>query len=199
MGIKKFSDLKERLLPGEFIEQGRFIYLKDISVAQLIELKKKVITEPEEIMTCSPVNLISLEESAKRYAESRNSSASFDLGIFENGTNDLTGKISCIDFNPRNGAAEIGYFVIPEFRNKKYASEAMGLMLKLLFQCKDVNKITAQTGSFNHSSIKILYKYKFNLDGKLRQHHNINDEYFDEYLFSILKHEYTLREIENEI
>ena len=119
-----------------------------------------------------------------------------DFAICEKRTNILTGKISCIDFNPGNGAAEIGYFVIPEFRNKSYASEAMGLILKALFQCKDVNKVTAQTGSFNYGSIKILYKFKFKLDGKLRQHHKINDEYFDEFLFSILKHEYESADIE---
>ena len=196
MRIKKFSDLKEHSISEDIIEQGKLIYLKNISVAQLVEIKKWIITEPEEIMTCRPVKVISLEESAKRYTESGNSSVSFDLAICENLTNKLTGKISCIDFNPGNGAAEIGYFVIPEFRKKRYASEAMELMLNLLFQCEDVNKVTAQTGSFNYGSIKILYKFKFKLDGKLRQHHKINDEYFDEFLFSILKHEYESADIE---
>lgn len=199
MRIKKYSDLKDLIFSGAIIEDGGRIYLKDISVEQLIEVKKRIITEPEEIMTCRPVDIITLEESFKKYTESRNSSVSFDSGIFENGTNDLTGKISCIDFNPRNGAAEIGYYVIPEFRNKRYATEAIELMLKLLFQCEDVKKITAQTGSFNHGSVKILNKLKFHLDGKLRMHHKLNDEYFDENLFSILKHEYTLKEIENKI
>lgn len=193
MGIKKFSDIKDLLFSGNIIENGELIYLKDISVEQLIEIKKRIITEPEEIMTCRPVSLITLEESSKKYAGSRNSAVSFDLGIFENRTDNLTGKISCIDFNPGNGAAEIGYFVIPEYRNKRYASEALELMLKLLFQCEEINKVTAQTGSFNNGSVKILNNLKFHLDGKLRRHHKLNDEYFDEYLFSILKNEYTLR------
>lgn len=41
MRIKKYSDLKELLFSGAIIENGRRIYLKDISVEQLIDIKKK--------------------------------------------------------------------------------------------------------------------------------------------------------------
>lgn len=71
-------------------------------------------------------------------------------------------------------------------------------MLKLLFQCEEINKVTAQTGSFNHGSVKILNRFKFHLDGKLRRHHKLNDEYFDEYLFGILKNEFTILKSKNE-
>lgn len=55
------------------------------------------------------------------------------------------------------------------------------------------------SGSFNHGSVKILNRFNFYPDGKLRRHHKLNDEYFDEYLFSILKNEYTILKNKNEI
>jgi hypothetical protein len=70
MRIKKYSDLKDLIFSGAIIEDGGRIYLKDISVDQLIEVKKRIITEPEEIMTCRPVSIITLEESFKKYTES---------------------------------------------------------------------------------------------------------------------------------
>lgn len=41
MRIKKYSDLKDLIFSGAIIEDGGRIYLKDISVEQLIDIKKK--------------------------------------------------------------------------------------------------------------------------------------------------------------
>lgn len=43
MSLKKFSDLKNLLISGAIIENGKRINLKDISVEQLIEIKKRII------------------------------------------------------------------------------------------------------------------------------------------------------------
>lgn len=183
---KVFSDIKTK----SFILSGEKIYLRDVSVDHLMELKEWITIEPEEMMTCRPVVKKSKEDNLKSYEESIKRLTSHDFGIYEINTNLLAGKVSCFDFNFRNCSAEIGYFLIPEFRNKGYTKEALKLMLKLLFEFEDVNKLYAQTGSFNLASIKLLESLNFKLDAKLREHHKYNEVYYDDYIYSILKSEF---------
>ncbi|WP_115840406.1 GNAT family N-acetyltransferase [Gottschalkia purinilytica] len=54
----------------------------------------------------------------------------------------------------------------------------------------NINKITAQVGSFNIESNMLLKSLGFRLDGVLREHHDLDGKLYDDYVYSLLKREY---------
>ena len=64
------------------------------------------------------------------------------------------------------------------------------MLLKHLFEELEINKIMAQTGEYNDASIALLKKLGFKQDGRLRQHHELDGEMYDDLLFSILAEEF---------
>ncbi len=103
---------------------------------------------------------------------------------------ELVGKVSFNDYNPRNRSMELGYYMIPRFRKYGYMREALTSLLNILFKNMELNKIYAQTGSFNIESIELLEKMGFKRDGILRNHHELNEKFYDDYIFSILNNEW---------
>ena len=74
-----------------------------------------------------------------------------------------------------------------EFRNNGFMKEAVNLLSKFLFEEVKLNKIMAQTGSFNDESNYLLKSCGFKLDGCLREHHELDGILYDDNIYSILK------------
>lgn len=102
------------------------------------------------------------------------------------------GKITLFDFNHRNHSAEFGYY----FPNNNRAQGLGSIMLDKFIETSfkddelDLNKIYATTASNNIPSIKLLEKFDFKLDGRLRQHYWINEQRYNQLIYSILKSEW---------
>ncbi|MCB2299260.1 GNAT family N-acetyltransferase [Clostridium tagluense] len=147
-----------------------------------------------EQYTCRPLNL---PQSFDEYAHKTLKSISDEkqktyILIKTEDENKPLGKITLFDFNSRNHSAEFGYY-IPS-RNRK-----MGLGIILLAQFIEksftdselnLNKIYATTSSNNIPSIKLLEKLDFKLDGRLREHYWINEDKYDQLIYSMLKCEF---------
>jgi len=101
------------------------------------------------------------------------------------------GKIQLFDYNPRNHSAEFGYYLPEHNRNKGIGSIILAQFIKLSFEDSDynLNKLYATTASNNIPSIKLLEKFGFRLDGKLREHYWINGNKYDQCVYSMLKSE----------
>ncbi|MFW5669658.1 MAG: GNAT family N-acetyltransferase, partial [Acetivibrio ethanolgignens] len=54
------------------------------------------------------------------------------------------------------------------------------------------NKIYAQTCELNTRSRNLLEKCGFCVDARLRQHHEYNSFFYDDYIYSILRDDYML-------
>jgi RimJ/RimL family protein N-acetyltransferase len=59
---------------------------------------------------------------------------------------------------PEDGKAEIGYSIVPEYRNQGYATEAALYLIHWALQQREIKVVTAQCLSDNLSSIKVLEK-----------------------------------------
>lgn len=53
-------------------------------------------------------------------------------------------------------AAEIGYRIMPEYRNRKYAGDAVCLLTAYLHEHEQIPKITAKTRTDNEWSVRVL-------------------------------------------
>lgn len=121
----------------------------------------------------------------EKYAEMIFSEDTAKYGIYLDF--DLIGEIHLFDYNPRNNCAELGYYFIPEYRGKGYAEEALNTLLELIFDKTPINKLFANTGSFNEKSCALLTKCGFSRDGILREHHELNGKLYDDYSFTMLR------------
>jgi ribosomal-protein-alanine N-acetyltransferase len=59
---------------------------------------------------------------------------------------------------PRDGIAEIGYTIVPEYRNQGYATEATLYLIHWALQQREIRRVTAQCLNDNTGSIKVLEK-----------------------------------------
>lgn len=103
------------------------------------------------------------------------------------------GKITLFDFNSRNHSAEFGYYMPEKNRGKGIGSIMLCKFIYVCFNDKqlNLNKIYATTSSSNHISIKLLEKFKFKLEGRLREHYWINDERYDQLVYSMLRNDHS--------
>ncbi|WBW94717.1 GNAT family N-acetyltransferase [Oceanirhabdus sp. W0125-5] len=106
--------------------------------------------------------------------------------------NNPLGKIALFDFNPRNHSAEFGYYIPSSNRGQGLGVIMLSLFIQEIFTDDklNLNKIYATTSSNNIPSIKILEKFSFTLDGRLREHYWIKEEKYDQLNYSILKREW---------
>ena len=136
-------------------------------------------------LTCRPVQRMSLEERIRRFEEKV--PAVFAIRRAED--NQLLGEISVYGYNSKNRSIGIGYFTCPNYRQQGYTKEALQLMLTHLFDRVGLNKVMADTGSFNKGSIALLKSCGFHQDGRLRQHQLLDGILHDRLLFSLLAEE----------
>ena len=85
---------------------------------------------------------------------------------------------------------EIGYFMIPSERGKGYCSEAVQIIVDYLFLSKGIMRIQAGTDVRNKASQKVLENAGIVKEGTVRKSAFNKGEWFDGYLYSILREEW---------
>jgi [ribosomal protein S5]-alanine N-acetyltransferase len=103
--------------------------------------------------------------------------------------NQPVAKLRYFNLNMSNRSAELGYIACPEYRQKGYTKEGLVLLVRYLFGYMGLNKVYAQTASFNTASVHLLQSLGFRLDGTLRQHHFYRGTLHDDLIYSLLKFE----------
>lgn len=146
-----------------------------------------------EQYTCRPLNLSqSFEEYSYKTLNAISEGKQRVYVLVKKGYDDIPlAKVSLFDFNSRNHSAEFGYYLPTNSRAKGFGSIMLAQFIKKVFDDVelDLNKIYATTASNNIPSIKLLEKYHFKLDGRMREHYWINEERYDQLIYSLLKNE----------
>ncbi|NFG40028.1 GNAT family N-acetyltransferase [Clostridium botulinum] len=171
---------------------GSQIFINKIDLTELLYIYNWSSKEVQGKMTCRPIINRNRDESIKLYNSLLNSDTVYIFALYNLNNKELLGKITLFDYNSRNKSLEIGYYLLPEFRKKGYMNEAIKIILNLLFLKTDINKVYAQTASFNNDSNALLKLNNFKLDGILREHHELNEVFYDDYIYSILRNEFIL-------
>ncbi|HEY9647249.1 MAG TPA: GNAT family protein [Chroococcidiopsis sp.] len=112
------------------------------------------------------------------------------LAFFIDGVDLPVGRFRYFDRNPRNRSAEFGYTVNPQWRRQGIGTQMLTLAMDELFSTTDLNKLYCQTAAFNQPSIKLLEKLQFHRDGVLREHHELDGQLWDDYVYSKLRCEW---------
>lgn len=70
---------------------------------------------------------------------------------------------------PRDGTAEIGYSVLPQFQGRGYATELVGGLVRWALQQPGVARVVAETEWANAASVRVLTKAGFAPSGSPRE------------------------------
>lgn len=87
--------------------------------------------------------------------------------------------------------AEIGYELFKEESKKQgLMTEAMQAILSYGFSTMDLQRVEAMIGEDNVASIRLVEKFGFQKEGRLRGHYKTNGVYEDSLIFGLLKEEF---------
>lgn len=77
--------------------------------------------------------------------------------------------LKAMDFNQKVNMVTTGYFLAEEYWGRGIASEAVGILIKFLFETININRIKAEVMLKNMASKKVLMKNGFTKEGLVRQ------------------------------
>ena len=147
-----------------------------------------------ENYTCRPLKLSkSFEEFAtKTLGELSERKKIIYVLVKEGDCNKPLGKITLFDLNIRNHSAEFGYYLPDNNRGQGLGSIMISKFIQTSFKDDELNlnKMYATTSSNNYPSMKLLEKNGFKVDGRLREHYWINENKYDQLIYSLLKQEW---------
>lgn len=174
--------------PSDFILHKNNITIKQAKIDDLMYIWSASKEELKGLVTCRPIAARGYDSTKKLFLRKMENPniCFFVISLFDS----PIGKISFSDYNSRNRSVEIGYSLLPAFRNHGYMTSALKLLISYVFENTDINKVYAQTASFNDSSIKLLENLGFFRDACLREHHEQNGLLYSDFIYSILASDY---------
>ena len=109
----------------------------------------------------------------------------FGIFVAENGVHIGNLKIGPID--PRHSRGDLSYFIgDPEARGRGYASEAVGLGVRIGFEQLGLHKLTAGIYARNAESGRVLNKNGFAAEGRRPQHFAFEEGWDDMVEYGLL-------------
>ena len=110
--------------------------------------------------------------------------------VVENDEHEVVGDVTVNNCNPRNGTFSWGLNIKQGHRRRRYASEALLLIMRYYFHELRYQKVTVHVYSFNDASVKLHEDLGFRLEGRLRRMIFTKGQYFDELLYGMTREEF---------
>jgi RimJ/RimL family protein N-acetyltransferase len=102
----------------------------------------------------------------------------------------VVGSIATHECNRRNGTFSYGLNVLPPHQRRRYASDAIGVVLRYYFQELGYQKVTVSVYEFNEASIRLHMRLGFREEGRLRRMVFTRGQYFDSLVFGLTAEEF---------
>ena len=97
------------------------------------------------------------------------------------------GLIDLFDFNPQHKRVGVGILIVPDQREKGFASEALDLIIDYAFTYLNVHQVYANVLEDNYKSISLFEKLNFQKIGVKDDWIYSNGGYKNEILFQLIK------------
>lgn len=108
------------------------------------------------------------------------------LMIVESSTDNPVGMIDLFDFDPKHKRAGIGILISPEFERKRYASEALELLINYTITHLDLHQVYANITEDNIKSISLFKKQGFKKGGTKKDWIYSNGTFKNELLYQLI-------------
>lgn len=102
------------------------------------------------------------------------------------------GVIGITNVKKEHLRGELGYWLLPEFQQQGYTTEAVKEILLFCFNSLCLNRIEAETETENWRSISLLQKLGFTKEGIFKEYEINKGRFIDLVRFALLKKEFQL-------
>jgi ribosomal-protein-alanine N-acetyltransferase len=169
---------------------GEKVYLRLATAEDIANTYHWTIQSDPQSLSCRPRVMYTAAEAAENFKKQERSVDRQTFIIVRKADKVPVGRITYFDMNTLNRFAELGLIIDPDERRKGHALEALRLLSHYLFRFRGLNKVHAQTASYNEPTRKLLEKAGFKRDATLRHHYFWKGEFQDGYIYSLLAFEY---------
>ncbi|MCD6376499.1 MAG: GNAT family N-acetyltransferase [Caldisericaceae bacterium] len=104
--------------------------------------------------------------------------------------NKIAGGVELVNIRWFNRKAEITIWMLPEFRGRGLALQALQKLIKFSFEQLNFHRLEAEIYEFNQAARNLFTKLGFELEGKLREAKFKDGKYYDILHFGLLKKEW---------
>ena len=105
--------------------------------------------------------------------------------LIQNVKKESIGTIFIHDYNKVDNYASISAFIKPNFQNKFYGVDSYKLIFNFIYQNLPIRKLYFDVFEYNLSSIKLIEKVGFNLEGTFVKHRYLNGSYHNIIRYSL--------------
>ena len=116
-----------------------------------------------------------------------NNKSEFRYGIEDLSRKKLIGSCGVFRLDECNRKCMVFFQVHKDERNKGYATNAMGLIIKYIFNELNINRIEAYITPGNNASIRVLEKNGFIQEGILREIEFYKDKFWDGIVMAMIR------------
>lgn len=117
----------------------------------------------------------------------------FTFEILNN--DNVIGELQLKSFRWFNRKAELSIFILQEYRNTGFGSEALKFIINFAFDKLNLHRLEAEVIEYNESAKKIVEGFGFVLEGRLREAKYNNGKYYDILRYGLLKKEFNIKEL----
>lgn len=170
---------------------GGKVYLRPATAEDIAAMHYwRTIEEPlRHSWRAEPIS--SAGEAAEQFKQAGASLTRQQFAIVTTKGEELVGQIGYDDLNPLNRSAQLKMIIDPEERKKDYGAEALRLLCAYLFRQRDLNKMLVWVSALHEDVIRDLETVGFDRDGTMRQHHFFDGDYYDVYIYSLLRFDFS--------
>lgn len=130
------------------------------------------------------------ENLIKSYEERYSNGNFFRWGIVLKENNELTGMVALHHYDYQTNIIKIGYIMMRNYRNKGIATEAVGLVLKYVFEELKLFKVEANVTDGNEASLRVLEKNNFYFDRIKKSSYRLGDQFLDQHIYVLRRNDY---------
>ncbi|MBX7205780.1 MAG: GNAT family N-acetyltransferase [Bacteroidia bacterium] len=120
------------------------------------------------------------------YASNRKEQSGFAWAVCDKSSGEVMGVFSIYFINRKHQRAELGYWLLPPYWNKGFATEALMAIISYAKNKLYLHRLSAEIEPANTASKKLLQKLGFKRDGILRDYEIKNGQFQDLEIWGLL-------------
>ncbi|MDR1113411.1 MAG: GNAT family N-acetyltransferase [Bacteroidales bacterium] len=136
--------------------------------------------------TLAPFSKYTLKEFIRHLSQDIYTAKQLRLMIDELGSRQTVGIVDLFDIDPLNLRTSIGILIVPEFRRKGYASEALQLIVNHVFKRLCLHQVYCNVMTDNEASLRLFARAGFTIAGTKKDWQLTSQGFIDEYILQRL-------------
>jgi RimJ/RimL family protein N-acetyltransferase len=97
-------------------------------------------------------------------------------------------------FRVEHDRGEVALWLVPEVHGEGYGTEVLSFLVEYAFEEKGLHRVYDRIADFNDGSQRMVERFGFEEEGRLREHLFLDGEYRDEVVSGLLREEWDGRE-----